>query len=168
MGNGHCLVDRKGITRALGKRQGMAGRVNLYHRIWAAPLLGKKGGMDGQSSRVLEERSSWSRGHHKPGQQGPAWPRHCEHSREAFHHQTLFLSRMLECSCETTGRIQGYCAQDTSGIGLDNITPVAATHPWHTLTPCSHRTTRGWLLVSPYFQGLETEAHGGSTMGPGP
>lgn len=65
MGNGHCFVDREGITRALGKRQGMAGRVNLYHRIWAAPLLGKKGGMDGQSSRVLEERSSWGRGHHK-------------------------------------------------------------------------------------------------------
>lgn len=101
----------------------MAGRINPDHRIWAAPLLGKKGRMAGQGSRALEERSSWGRGHHKPGQQGPAWPRHCEHSGEAFHHQTLFLSRMLECSCETTGRIQGYYGQDTSGVGLDTDHP---------------------------------------------
>ena len=167
MGNGHCFVDREGITRALGKRQGMAGRVNPDHRIWAVPLLGKKGRMAGQGSRALEERSSWGRGHHKAGQQGPVWTRHCEHSGEAFHHQTLFLSRMLECSCETTGRIQGYYGQDSSGIGLDTHHPVAATHPWNTDTPCSHGITGGWLLVSPYFQGLETEAHGGSTMGPG-
>lgn len=52
-------MDREGITRALGKRQGMAGRVNPDHRIWAVPLLGKKGRMAGQGSRALEERSSW-------------------------------------------------------------------------------------------------------------
>lgn len=73
----------------------------------AAPLLGKKGGMAGQGSRDLDERGSWSRGYHRPGHQGPAWPPHCEPSHEDFHHPTLFPSCLLGCSCGIIGRAQG-------------------------------------------------------------
>lgn len=119
-GDGHCIMGRKAIPRALGKGQGMGRRVRSGYRIWGSPM---RGGRMGQLARVLETLRRegplqvWNR--------GPA--QHCpEPSREGCPSSGLVSLPQVGTPLCINGEGSGaWCAGMCPGLSLslDNSAP---------------------------------------------